>query len=111
MWAVLVEVFSTSKEHGLICVLLAFCWETFVDMVLAFERAQQHLPRFAALSGLHESVRVADHDQRVPCTREQDGQALRRRHEPDIMARIAPRKRDYHDVAFFPLVVVYARCA
>ena len=41
---------------------------------------------------------------------DEDGQVLRRRHEPDIMARIAPRKRDYHDVAFFPLVVVYARC-
>lgn len=106
MRAVHIEVISTPQERGFVWVLLAFRWETLVEMAPASEQIQQYLPGFATLAGLHESVHIADHDQSVPCTREKDSEALWGGHETDIVVPVAPRERDYHDVAFFSLVVV-----
>ena len=63
------------------------------------------LPR--GVAGVAERLSVANHDEAIACTREENVDTFRGEHEADVTIRVAARERNNHYVAFFALVIIF----
>lgn len=73
----------------------------------AAEQIEEFGPELLALSRVQESIRVADHNEGIPRSRQQYVEALWRKHEADVMGTVTPGQTGDDDIALFALVVVW----
>lgn len=107
IWAVFVEFFRATQEHLSARMALTLYRQSIVNMIPGFENRHETFPQSLTFAGAHECFSIANHDQRISSSGQQDVESFWRRHESNISTRIASRQRDYDDIAFFSLVVVY----
>lgn len=85
---------------------LALDWDTVVYVAVRLEQIEEFGVNLLASTGAHERRSVANHNKGISCTRKQDVETLGRRHESDVVVRVASGKGDDDDFTLFTLVIV-----
>ena len=86
--------------------LLAFDGKSVVQLSTFLELINERLPNMFSFSTADECLGIADYDQNVASSRDQDVQALWGYHETDVSLAVAPGKRGDDDVTFLALIIV-----
>lgn len=80
--------------------------EAVIEMPFGLEEIKERMPSWPPLFASHECVHVADKDNPVAGTGDENVKALRSGHEPDVPRLVAAGERSNHNVTLFTLVIV-----
>jgi predicted metallopeptidase len=79
-----------------------------MNVITLLEQFKELYPDLFALACLHEILRIPYQYEGIARARKQHVQPLGRRHESDIMVRVAASESSDNDLALVALVVVYS---
>lgn len=72
IWAMFLEVLRAAQERIPVRMALALHGKSIVNMISCFEKQHEAFPQSLAFAGAHERVGIANHDQRISSSRQQD---------------------------------------
>jgi hypothetical protein len=75
-------------------------------MSTILQQVKELIPKFFALAGMKERLGIPNQDHGVTSSGKEDIQTLWRRHETNVMIRIASRESDDDYVILFSLIIV-----
>lgn len=87
--------------------ILALDWKSMVHMLSFCQNLEKGFPSSETLLAAQKCMHIADHDKAISCSCDHDIQALRGRHEPNLVLRIASSEGYDCDITLFALIVIY----
>lgn len=82
--AILVEVLRDLEQSRFCWMPLTARWKPVVNVPIRSEHGEKARPQLPALLGRRKGLSIANHDERVACSGQEDVETFRSKHEADI---------------------------